>query len=254
MGSGSVSINCPFQRSAGHNSSRSVSKRSASRLRIGRDRDVLFALIGNLEDVGQRRSSSTAHSASSPRARFPGNELAVLVGGDLHARKRRGTHAGDFLFGIALQHDLHRLATRLLGELCACDSPAVRRKLAAESAANILLHDLNVAGGNAERLRHLAHRPLRTAVWKLTAWRRSGRATKKSSSMSRPRICRASLPRSAAAQPASITPNGSTQRWTWDEVIWKESEAAKKKAAILRAASMRNRGSVQFPYFFKLRM
>ena len=78
-------------------------------------------------------------------------KFAVFVGGDLHARERRRTHARDFLFGIALEHDLHRLAASGLRELRRRDAPAIRAKLAAESAADVLLHHLNISCRNAER-------------------------------------------------------------------------------------------------------
>src|ERR1017187_10662627 len=122
---------------------------------VGGDGNVLLALVGNFEDVRQWRRTATAHSARSPGARFPCHELAVFVGGNLYPRKAGWTHARDFLFGIALQHDLHRLAASGLRELRGCDSPTIRAELAAESAADVLLQHLNISRRDPERFRDL---------------------------------------------------------------------------------------------------
>ena len=127
----------------------------ASAALVGGDGSVLLALVGNLEDVGQRRSSATAHAARSPRARFPGDQLAVFVGGDFDARVSRRTHARDFELGFAVEHVLHRLAARFFRQVAGVDVPAIDGKLAAKTAANVLLQDVDVAGGNAERLSQL---------------------------------------------------------------------------------------------------
>src|ERR1017187_8644307 len=122
---------------------------------VGGDGRVLLALIRDVEDVGQRRSCASAYAASSPGARIPGDEFAVLVGGDLDARVGRGTHAGDLEFGAAVEHVLDRLASRGLGKIGGVDVPAVSGKLAAESAADIFLQHVDAARGNVEGLGHL---------------------------------------------------------------------------------------------------
>src|SRR5208337_3385517 len=91
---------------------------------VGRNGDALLALIGHLEDVGQGRCTAAADATRSPGTRLPRGKLPVLVGGDLDTRIAGRPHTRNFLFGIAFEHDLHRLAASSLRQLRAGNAPA----------------------------------------------------------------------------------------------------------------------------------
>ena len=128
----------------------------ARRSYIVANRGVLFPLMGNCENVRNGWHAPAAGTTRSPRFRLPGDQSAVPFRAHLHARVRGRPSARDFKFGIALQHDAHRFTLRLLRYLGSENSPAIRRELTAETAANVVLMNVNVAGRNCKRFRHLS--------------------------------------------------------------------------------------------------
>src|ERR1700693_3095455 len=60
------------------------------------DRRVLFALIGNVEDVGNRRHGSAARPACAPGLRLPASDSSVFFGRHLHAGVSGRPAAGNF--------------------------------------------------------------------------------------------------------------------------------------------------------------
>ena len=88
-----------------------------------------LSLIGNVENVWDRRHATAARAASAPGIGLPGQEVAIFIGADFHPRKSRRSRAGDFEFGATLEHHLYRLAAGLLGELGGDDAPAIGTNL-----------------------------------------------------------------------------------------------------------------------------
>ena len=120
------------------------------------DGGVLFALIGNVEDVRNRRHASAAGTARAPGLRLPAGDGSVFLGRHFHAGVSGRPAARNFELGVALQHHANRLAAGFFGELSGNDGPAIRSEFAAEAAADVVLVNANVGGGDTDRVRHLA--------------------------------------------------------------------------------------------------
>jgi len=120
------------------------------------DGGVLFALIGNVEDVGNRRHASAAGAARAPGLRLPSGNGSVFLGRDFHAGVSGRPAASNFELGVALQHHANRLAPGFLGELSGDDGPAIRSEFAAEAAADVVLVDADIRRRDTDRVGHLA--------------------------------------------------------------------------------------------------
>ena len=81
------------QRAHGEHGSLRMVRRApcARRTDVVANRRVLFALVGNLEDVRHRRHASATRPARAPRSGLPRDEGAVFLCADLHPGVSRGT-------------------------------------------------------------------------------------------------------------------------------------------------------------------
>ncbi len=119
---------------------------------VGADIGVLQPTIGDIfQDVGHRRCTCRARTAGPPRVRFPGHQGAVFLCGHPDAREDGRTAARHFQLGRTLEHVAHRLASGFLRDLGGVNAPAVRAKLAAEAAANMVLMNVNIGRLDLQR-------------------------------------------------------------------------------------------------------
>src|SRR5438093_3032570 len=116
---------------------------------------VLLALVGNGKHIRNGRHSTTAGAAGAPGIRLPRDKRAVFFRSYFDAGICRGTGAGGFELCIALEHDANRFASGLFRYFCSEDTPAIWRKLAAETPAHVILVDMDVGGGNFQGFGHL---------------------------------------------------------------------------------------------------
>ena len=124
---------------------------------VDANRAVVLALVGDVGvDVRDLRHAAAGDAAGGPGLRLPAGDGAVLLGAQLDAGEMRGAVAGDLEFGGTVEKELHRPAATLAGELGAGSRPAVGGKLAAESPAHGLLHDVNVGGRQLQLLGQVA--------------------------------------------------------------------------------------------------
>src|SRR5262249_12025128 len=114
------------------------------------DGSVLPSLIRDFKDVGYLRRSATAHSTRSPRPRLPSHQRAVLLEPYFYFRIVGRSRTGDHQFGVSFVKHLHRLSGLLSQTRCG-DVPFVGSKLAAESAADVILLNSNVRCRYIER-------------------------------------------------------------------------------------------------------
>ena len=75
---------------------------------------MLLHLVGNVQDVGQRRRTASANATGAPGVRLPCHQRAIFLCSYFHAGISGRTTASDLQLGVALQHDFYRLASRLL--------------------------------------------------------------------------------------------------------------------------------------------
>src|SRR5664279_1459978 len=129
---------------------------SACRTDIVADCCVFLPLIWNIEDVRNWRHTATSRTARSPGIGLPCDDGAVLFCTYLHTGVRGRPGSSDREFRITLEHDADRLASTLFRDFGGKDSPAIRRELAAEASANVVLMNTNIGGGNLQRFCHLA--------------------------------------------------------------------------------------------------
>ena len=116
---------------------------------------VFFVLVGNVENVGNRRHSASAWTSRSPGLRLPCGDRAVFLRAHFHASVSRRPRARDLQFRVALQHDAYRASAGFSGKSGSSDVPAISGKLAAKAAADVVLMNPNIGGGNSQRFRHL---------------------------------------------------------------------------------------------------
>ncbi len=126
---------------------------------VHRDGRVVQTLVRNgVDDIGQGRRAAAGETAGGPGFRLPRGDGAVLLARDLDLGVGRRTVAGDHLLGGAVEEQFHRTAAGLLRKEGAHLAPGIRRELAAESAANVVLLDVDIGD------RHLEVRPQRAGV------------------------------------------------------------------------------------------
>src|SRR5262249_29148373 len=118
----------------------------------------LSAVIRNTlaNQVGNWRRSATAGPARTPAKRIPRSERAVFLSCDSHPRISGRTTPSNLQFLGPIQHHLDWRAASFLRQLRAENPPAIGSKLAAKSAADVLLDRADVAGRNAHGFGHLA--------------------------------------------------------------------------------------------------
>ena len=105
---------------------------------------------------GRGGDAAAGKTAGGPGFRLPRRDRAILLARDLDLGVGRRTVARDHLFGGAVEEQLHRTAAGLLRKAGAHLAPGIRREFAAESAADVVLLDVDIGDRHFEVRRQRA--------------------------------------------------------------------------------------------------